>query len=831
LSETARDLRHEDGELEVSVVLPCLNEQRTLAGCIATIQRAFQVHALMGEIIVADNGSTDGSQGIAVQSGARLVQVQERCYGSAIRGGIAAALGKYVIFADADGSYDFMDIPRFVDQLRAGNDLVMGNRFAGKIHDGAMPWLHRCVGNPVLSCIGRLLFRVPIGDFHCGLRGVSKAAFDQLQLRTTGMEFATEMVIKAGMEGLRIAEIPVELRPDGRDRPPHLRTWRDGWRHLRFMAMTFVQRLSWGAWGGVAGALFVAVLLLAQVWRSGWCNDESAHIPAGLYHLETGRMDAYRVNPPLPRMLGALPLLFDRPRLEWYSLVNPQARNEYAFAQEWVVNNLEDIPRQLRLARAVMMLFFALGAWTIYRWTFELYGRAAALLALALWSLSPDVITYSATVAPDLPAAATGLFACYWFWKWLNGGKNEIPWELGFALALATLSKFSWLFLFVLFPVLTIICDAASKIFFNRDQGGDTGDARDRQWNPAQLPANRSRFIIERLGKLAIALLCTVLIINLAYGFEGTGRKLADFEFLSQSMGGDPEPGLGTGNRYRGSLLGKLPMPLPSEMLQGLDYLKWEFENGYPCYLLGEWKFRGWWYYYLVAMAVKFPVGYFVLMAIGSVAMVSGFLRRNFVRGEWLVPLVGVLFIAQVSSQTGFTHHLRYVLPAFGFLYILAARSVTILPRPVAAVTVSCCLVGVVIFHAMHMGQAHTHFNWLAGGPKNGWRHLSLSNLDWGQSTYRMADWARAHPEKRPLTVVFVSELGKPSLLIADLRIATQVRWQNGDGEGLAMVPSAGWYLISSEQLTHQQNQYFREAKPQSWPYADVALFLVAEDR
>jgi hypothetical protein len=186
-----------------------------------------------------------------------------------------------------------------------------------------------------------------------------------------------------------------------------------------------------------------------------------------------------------------------------------------------------------------------------------------------------------------------------------------------------------------------------------------------------------------------------------------------------------------------------------------------------------------------------------------------------------------VLFLAQVSSQTGFTHHLRYVLPAFGFLYILAARSVTILPRRTAAVTVGLCLVGTVVFHATHVGQAHTHFNWLAGGPENGWRHLSLSNLDWGQSTFRMADWARAHPEKRPLTVVFVSELGMPSRLVADLDIATRVRWKHTTADGQAMVPLAGWYLMSSEQLTHQQNQYFRNAKPQSWPYADMALFFV----
>ena len=306
---------HVEEPIEVSVVLPCLNEERTLAGCIETIKKAFACSGLVGEVLVADNGSTDRSTDIALQCGARLVTVREPGYGNALRGGIEAAVGMYVVFGDSDGSYDFMDVPRFVEKLREGDELVMGNRFAGRIHDGAMPWLHRYVGNPVLSGIGRWLFRIRVGDLHCGLRGFSKAAYTKMELHSTGMEFASELVIKAAIQGWRISELPVELRPDGRDRRPHLRTWHDGWRHLRFMILMFVQRMSWSAWFGFAAAVLVALLLIAQIWRSGWCNDESAHIPAGLYHLETGRMDAYRVNPPLPRMLAALPLLIDHPKI------------------------------------------------------------------------------------------------------------------------------------------------------------------------------------------------------------------------------------------------------------------------------------------------------------------------------------------------------------------------------------------------------------------------------------------------------------------------------------------------------------------------------------
>lgn len=222
---------------ELSVVLPCLNEARTLATCIAQIQQTARAHAIRAEIIVADNGSTDGSAEIATSLGARVVPVAAKGYGSALMGGIAAVHGRYVIMGDADCSYDFGDIPRFLEKLRAGNDLVMGNRFLGGVREGAMPFLHRYLGNPVLSFLGRLFFHAPCGDFHCGLRGFPLDAYRRMDLQTTGMEFASEMVVKASLFGMKIAEVPTTLSPARRGRPPHLRSWRDGWRHLRFLMM------------------------------------------------------------------------------------------------------------------------------------------------------------------------------------------------------------------------------------------------------------------------------------------------------------------------------------------------------------------------------------------------------------------------------------------------------------------------------------------------------------------------------------------------------------------------------------------------------------------
>jgi len=223
--------------LELSIIMPCLNEAETLATCIGKARDYLERHKIAGEVLIADNGSSDGSQEIATNSGARVVPIPERGYGSALRGGIAAAKGQYIIMGDADDSYDFTNLSPFLEKLRQGYDLVMGNRFQGGIQPGAMPVLHKYLGNPVLTWLGRLFFGSPCGDFHCGLRGFSKQAIEQLNLRTTGMEFASEMVVKASLYGLKITEVPTTLSPDGRSRPPHLKTWRDGWRHLRFLLM------------------------------------------------------------------------------------------------------------------------------------------------------------------------------------------------------------------------------------------------------------------------------------------------------------------------------------------------------------------------------------------------------------------------------------------------------------------------------------------------------------------------------------------------------------------------------------------------------------------
>jgi glycosyltransferase involved in cell wall biosynthesis len=257
--------------LELTILMPCLNEAETLAVCIRQARQFLEAHHVNGEILIADNGSDDGSRQIAINEGARVVRISERGYGAALIGGIAAAKGTFVAMADADDSYDFGTLGPFLDRLRVGDDLVMGNRFLGGISSGAMPALHRYLGNPVLSLVGRVLFRAPVRDFHCGLRAFRRDSIIGLHLRTTGMEFASEMVVKACLADLKVSEVPTTLKKDGRSRPPHLRSFRDGWRHLRFLLLFSPRWLF--LYPGLAitaiGAIFTIILVRGPVTIGG----------------------------------------------------------------------------------------------------------------------------------------------------------------------------------------------------------------------------------------------------------------------------------------------------------------------------------------------------------------------------------------------------------------------------------------------------------------------------------------------------------------------------------------------------------------------------------
>jgi hypothetical protein len=362
---------------ELTILMPCLNEGETVATCIAKARSFLQKSGIAGEVLVVDNGSTDGSDALAAKAGARLVLERRRGYGSALRAGIAAARGRYVIMGDADDSYDFSALGPFVEALRGGADLVVGNRFKGGIAPEAMPMLHRYVGNPVLTGIGRLFFRSPVGDFHCGLRGFRADAIRRLGLGTVGMEFASEMVVRATVDGLHIVEVPATLSPDGRSRPPHLRSFRDGWRHLRFL------------------------LLLSPRWL--FLYPGAAMMVAGLASM--------RCLLPSPRTLFGLGLWVNTILYSAAAIVCGFQAVMFAIFAKVAAINAGLLPHDSRIRRFTSVVTVEVGM--VLGLTLLLAGLAAGAYAVGLWgresfgALRPEASLR--IVAPSVTALILGL--------------------------------------------------------------------------------------------------------------------------------------------------------------------------------------------------------------------------------------------------------------------------------------------------------------------------------------------------------------------------------------------------------------------------------------
>jgi glycosyltransferase involved in cell wall biosynthesis len=359
-------------DIEVSVVMPCLNEARTVGRCIDKALGAFQEMEVCGEVVIADNGSTDGSAQIAREHGAQVVPVARRGYGNALQAGIAAAHGRYIIMGDADDSYDFSRLRPFVERLREGNDLVMGNRFQGGILPGAMPWLHRYVGNPVLTGILNLFFHSPIHDAHCGLRGFRKDAYNRLGLKTEGMEFASEMVVKACLNRQRITEVPIVLHPDGRDRPPHLRSFRDGWRHLRFLLLLCPLWLYL-----IPASLLLAVGLFLMVW-----------LTAGVRTIGHVELDIHTM------LLGSLCVMLGCQTLWFWAFARLYGWRHGLLPKRTLAASVFDslnVERGLVLGTLIFLTGLGFNLWLVHRWYASSFGpifEVGYTMRWALWGLT-----------------------------------------------------------------------------------------------------------------------------------------------------------------------------------------------------------------------------------------------------------------------------------------------------------------------------------------------------------------------------------------------------------------------------------------------------------
>ena len=503
--------------------------------------------------------------------------------------------------------------------------------------------------------------------------------------------------------------------------------------------------------------------------------NEPGHLVAGLSNWEFGRFDVYRVNPPLVRMLAAVPALASQATTDWTRLhEGPRARPEFNLGEDFVAANGERSFWLFTLARWICIPFSLLGGYICYRWATELYGAPSGLFALTLWCFCPNILAHGQLITPDVAATSLGLAACYTFWCWLKQPSWQHALFSGLVLGIAELAKMTLAIFLVLWPALWIIY-----------RWSDRGTMNPRDWG-------------REFSMLMVRTFVAIYILNLGYGFEGTGTRLGDFRFVSATLGA--APGIETvpadgGNRFADSWLGALPMPLPKNYVSGMDLQKRDFEDYYqPSYLCGRFSPKGWWYYYLYALAVKVPLGTWLLIGMaGGLRLWKG--RDTSYRDGFFLLCPAAIILIFVSSQTGFNQHMRYVLPAFPFVFVWTSQVARVINKShlvAAAVAVSC--LGWSAFSSLaQYPHSLSYFNELAGGPLGGPEHLICSNVDWGQDLLYLKNWLSEHPEARPIKLAY---FGYFDPIHAGVEYAAPDPIPTHDSETPQPIPP-GWYAIS----------------------------------
>ncbi|MEK6261008.1 MAG: glycosyltransferase family 39 protein [Planctomycetota bacterium] len=449
--------------------------------------------------------------------------------------------------------------------------------------------------------------------------------------------------------------------------------------------------------------------------------DEVSHLPAGLSHWRFGRFDLYRVNPPLAQAVAAIPLLFCKVQEDWshYSQAKTQ-RCEFSVGRRFVDLNGEDTVRLYRYGRLACLPFSLIGAIVAYCFARDLYGRAGGLVALSLWCFSPNILGNAAIITPDAPSAACALLAIYAFWKWLSAPGLARSLTAGLTLGLAELAKTTCLILYVVLPVMWLI-------WYWRYRTGS----------------------VRRLGRECWQMLLivglAVYVTNLGYLFDGSFLPLKDYQFVSQTLGGRTASHSEPGNRFRDTILGTIPVPLPADYIHGIDLQKLDFEGKRPSYAAGVQRLGGWWWWYLYALAVKTPHGTMLLVLMAGLASwaVPSSARSANARGDWLVLVPALCILVLVSSQTGFSRYLRYLLPAFPFVYVWAGRVAQ--PCLLRRKAWTTCVVAALAWNLWSCCAVHPHhlafFNEFSGGSRNGHWCLLDANVDWGQCSLELKRW------------------------------------------------------------------------------------------
>lgn len=563
----------------------------------------------------------------------------------------------------------------------------------------------------------------------------------------------------------------------------------------------------------LVGCMLCLAILIQCLYMST-NHDEAAHLVGGLTIWESGNFELYNVNPPLPRLIATIPIaFFCDPEVDWKLFDDHIVRNEVGSRPEFYLGlrfiqaNLDNIRPYLFVSRLMCLPFVLLGAYCCWRWAKELYGEWAGLSSLVLWCFCPNVLIWGSQVMPDVPAASFGVMAGYFFWKWLRESDYSNAFIAGLTLGLVLLTKLTWVFLLPLFPMLWIIW------YFSKEQN--------RTWLLLQ---QRS---CQMLSLLAVA----VFTLNLGYGFEGTFTKLGDYRFASRTLAGKDSivDGKLGGNRFEETPLASIPVPLPKNYVAGADLQKVDFEKGLSSYLCGKWQDHGWWYYYIVCAALKIPLGTWGLglLAIGF-SVVGIFYRRNNNGVDWcdqlilLAPAI-VLFIF-VSSQTGFSRHFRYVLPAFPFVFIWISQVAQIASH--RSIALKIVVVGLLAWSIISSLSVYpysmSYFNELAGGSKNGHKYLLDSNIDWGQDVYGLKTWIEKHPEANDLHLLLRDDIsetlfladGCPKAPLLPGKPIQMIDEEDDDPRNLG--PRPGWFAASIHQIhvDHRRYKYLLDFEP-----------------
>jgi hypothetical protein len=531
-------------------------------------------------------------------------------------------------------------------------------------------------------------------------------------------------------------------------------------------------------------------LLIILNYQTSLNRTEAGHVGAAVYFYKTFRFDIFHVNPPLTRYVVGLPISLTSPNYDWKSYSpRPQDRTEWQIGNAFInANHPEKIHWCIFLARCSLIPIILLGSWFGYKFASDLYGKNAGLIFLVLWTFSPLVLAWGATICPDVCASALGIIGIYTFWRWLKTPSWSKAVIAGICLGLLPLTKMTWIIVFPLWLLMWLIWVLPYYLL------------RKKTEEKPVIPGFRQLIIIILIGSY---------MINMGYAFDGSFRLLKNYKFISYTLTGkdinDKNSTITIGNRFADSWLGYVPIPLPGEFVLGMDTQKLDFERGIKSYLRGEYSDHGWWYYYVYTILIKEPLG---ILCLGLLAVIVScfFIKYNaHWRDEMVILLPGVILFIFVSSQTGFSLHPRYIIPVLPFAYIWISKLGQLFTKKhyILSTIITVLLFWMLGSSLYYFPHSMSYFNELIGGPRNGPKHLLGSNMDWGQNTYFLQKWYNKHTEARPIKIVYSSTESLDRLGIKDDQILSQKL-------------EVGWFAIGVNELygLSKHYEYFKQFDP-----------------